>query len=108
MFGAGAIMGLVAVVLPHGPGVNTTAWALNSSLGLPVCAGLLAIGSRCPAWLLHALLACAAPEVALGVVFGGGGPVALATSFFSGSHVNTSSIALTAGVVALVLRHAEA
>jgi diguanylate cyclase (GGDEF)-like protein len=82
MYGAGAVMGLIAVLLPHGSGVNSAAWAINSALGLPVCAGLLLSGSRCSAWLLHGLLAGAAPVVAFAMVFGGGGPASVATSFF--------------------------
>ena len=82
MFGAGAGIGLVAVVVPHGPGVNAMAWALNSTLGLPTAGALVWRGDRTPAWMLHTLLVVGAAMVSLGVLFGGGGTASVATSFF--------------------------
>ena len=82
MFAAGGALGLIAVVIPHGAGVNAPAWALNSSLGLPTAAALFWLGPRTPAWLLHALLVTGAAMVSLGTFFGGGGTASVATSFF--------------------------
>jgi diguanylate cyclase (GGDEF)-like protein len=82
MFVAGAALGLLAVAVPHGAGVNTTAWALNSALGLPVGAALFVFGRKVPTWLLHGLLIGGAAMVALGMLFGNGGPTSVATSFF--------------------------
>src|SRR5438552_430325 len=56
MFGAGAALGLVAVIVPHGPGVNALAWALNSPLGLPTAGALVLRGARTPAWIRHTLI----------------------------------------------------
>ena len=82
MFAAGAVLGLVAVVVPHGDGVNAPAWAINSSLGLPTAAVLVVVAARTPVWVLHALLVVGAGMVSLGVIFGDGGPASVATSFF--------------------------
>ena len=82
MYAAGGVLGLASLAVPHGPGVNGTAWGLNSALGLPTAALLLWIGGRTPTWLLHVLLALGGAMVSLGVVFGGGGTAAVATSFF--------------------------
>jgi diguanylate cyclase (GGDEF)-like protein len=82
MFGAGAVLGLISVLLPHGEGVNAVGWALNSSLGLPVAGALFVAGGRVPMWVLHVLLVSGAGMVALGQEFGDGGPASVATSFF--------------------------
>ena len=82
MYAAGGTLGLLAVAVPHGTGVNTAAWALNSSLGFPVGAALFFVGRKVPTWLLHGLLVTGAAMVALGVLFGDGGPASVATSFF--------------------------
>src|SRR5258708_24989966 len=81
MYGAGGLLGLLAVLLPHGSGVNAVAWGINSTLGLPVCAGLLVFARRTPAWVVHGLLASAAAMVSLGLVFGGAPHVRVASSF---------------------------
>lgn len=82
MFGAGGVLGLVAVIVPHGDGVNAAGWAINSSLGLPVAAALYRFGARIPVSVLHALLVIGAGMVALGQEFGGSGTAAVASSFF--------------------------
>ena len=82
MFGAGAVLGLVSAVLPHGEGVNEWAWAINASLGFPTAALLVIFAGRTPEWVLHALLVVGAGMVSLGVIFGAGGPASVATSFF--------------------------
>ena len=82
MYAAGGTLGLLAVVVPHGSGVNAAAWALNSSLGLPVGAALFFGAKRVPTWMLHALLITGAGMVALGMLFGDGGPASVGTSFF--------------------------
>lgn len=82
MFGAGAILGLLSAVVPHGPGVDETAWAVNSSLGLPVAIGLWWKAERVPRWAPHALIAVGGTMVSLSMVFGNGGPASVAASFF--------------------------
>lgn len=82
MFGAGAVLGVVSAVIPHGAAVNASAWAINASLGVPTAALLAFFAGRTPEWVLHALLVVGAGMVSLGVIFGAGGPASVATSFF--------------------------
>jgi diguanylate cyclase (GGDEF)-like protein len=82
MFAAGGLLGLLAVAVPHGANVNELAWALNSSLGLPVALLLFRVAAKVNDALVHLLLVLGGVMVSLGIVFGGGGPAAVATSFF--------------------------
>jgi len=82
MFGAGSVLTLSAMAVPHGGGVDRLAWAANASIGLPVAALLYLRGHRVPVWGLHVLLVVGAAMVALGLTFGGGGPASISTASF--------------------------
>jgi diguanylate cyclase (GGDEF)-like protein len=82
MYFAGAFLGVVTAVVPHGQGVHVAAWVANSSLGFPVGGALLLAGHRVPGWALHPLLVVGAAIVTLAIVFGGGGETGIATTFF--------------------------
>ena len=82
MFGAGSLLALAALAVPHGSGVNNVAWSANASVGLPVAALLYLAGPRMPVWALHALLTTGAGMVALGMTFGNGGSVSISAAFF--------------------------
>jgi diguanylate cyclase (GGDEF)-like protein len=82
MFAAGAVLGLLSAVVPHGAGVDARAWAINSSLGLPVAAGLWANAKRIQAWVPHVLIVTGGLMVSLSMVFGNGGSASVAASFF--------------------------
>jgi diguanylate cyclase (GGDEF)-like protein len=82
MYVAGGCLGLAAVAVPHGTGVDELPWAINSALGVPVGVALFLGRRHVRIWMLHALLVTGAAMVALGMLFGDGGPASVATSFF--------------------------
>jgi diguanylate cyclase (GGDEF)-like protein len=54
LFSAGALVGLVSLLLPHPPGANIGAIAVVCAIALAVGAGLIAGGGRVPGWSLPA------------------------------------------------------
>jgi diguanylate cyclase (GGDEF)-like protein len=82
MFGAGSLLALAALAVPHGDEVNSAAWAANAAVGLPVAALLFLIGERTPVRALHGLLTTGAAMVAVGMTFGNGGSASISAAFF--------------------------
>lgn len=82
MFMSGAVLSLLASVLPHGPGVDTPVVAAVASTGIPVALFLWVWGRRLDTWVFHLLLFCGTAIVGLGVYLGMGGGTAVAAAAF--------------------------
>lgn len=71
LFASGAVLSLVALVLPHRPGPDPVSDIITSAAAL-LCAGALwRYGGRAPMWFFHAMVQTANLLIAVGLFTGG-------------------------------------
>jgi len=76
LFAAGATLGVLSLVLPHGPQTDEQVAAATAVLGYVVAAGLAVLGERTPAWVIHVALVAGVSAVAVGIHAAGTGRLA--------------------------------
>ncbi|TMK26757.1 MAG: GGDEF domain-containing protein [Actinobacteria bacterium] len=76
LFAAGATLGVLSLLLPHGPQTDEQVAAATAVLGYVVAAGLAVLGERTPAWVIHVALVAGVSAVAVGIHAAGTGRLA--------------------------------
>jgi diguanylate cyclase (GGDEF)-like protein len=82
LFGAGATLSILSMLVPHGHDVDETTALATSLLAYPFCAALWWAGDRVPRWAFHLVMATGTIMVAVGVHSAGNGRLAGSASAF--------------------------
>ena len=76
LFAAGATLGVLSLLLPHGRQMDTEVALATAVLGYAVAVLLAVLGERTPVWLVHAALIAGVSAVAVGIHAAGTGRLA--------------------------------
>ena len=76
LFGAGATLGVLTLLLPHGTKMDGPATVAMIVVGYTIAAALALLGERVPMWLIHGAIAVGAAAVSVGIHATGGGRLA--------------------------------
>jgi diguanylate cyclase (GGDEF)-like protein len=71
LFGAGAVLSLVALILPHHPGPDPFADTISSLVALLLAGVLWRFGRKAPMWFFHAMVQTGNLLIAVGMFTGG-------------------------------------
>ena len=117
LFIAGALIGLLSILLPHSAAANDGGLYVNISVAFVAGIGMLVLGARLPSWSLHYLLAAGAVLITRAVLLSGD-PVSfysvlyiwvgLYAFYFFSRPAAASHVALVAALYGYTLVHMDA
>jgi diguanylate cyclase (GGDEF)-like protein len=67
LFAAGATLSILSLLLPHGPGVDSSTAVAACVLGYLVAGALVLAGDRVPRWVIHAVVVAGTALVTVGI-----------------------------------------
>jgi len=108
LFAAGATLGVLSLVLPHGHQLDERLAVATAVLGYAVAALLGVLGERVPVWLIHVALVAGVSAIAVGIHSAGTGRQAgsasvlyLWVAIFCAYYFSWTEIAIYIGLVAI-------